>query len=122
MAYRIDSLPGRVPRQDVFHTLLDFLGGEIEALPEGWKVTWLWRNSRKSKLRSDSIENVIAKSRDSFMSLMQRRLERDLKNLSSATRGSSKRSRTKGKRGGKKKRPRRMSKVRKAKTRGRKPR
>src|SRR5438270_11252929 len=67
MAYRIDALPGRVSKVFFYQTLLDFLNGEIEDLPEGWEVTWLWRNSRKSKLRSDSIQNVVGASRDSFM-------------------------------------------------------
>src|SRR5205823_11805487 len=81
MAYRIESLPGRVSKVFFYQTLLDFLNGEIEDLPEGWEVTWLWRNSRKSKLRSDSIQNVVGASRDSFMTLMQRRLQRDMNAL-----------------------------------------
>lgn len=116
MAYRIEALPRRIAKASFFLTLIDFLDGEIAALPEGWRVTWQWRNSRKSKLRSDSLENAVSKSRDSFITLMRRRLRRDLDNLR-PTKRSPKRSRAKSKRRGKKKRTRNVSKVRKAKAR-----
>jgi hypothetical protein len=78
MAYRIEALPRRVKKEVFFRTLLSFLDGDIVELPEGWDIAWVWRNSRKSKLRSDSLENVLAKSRSSFMTLVVKRIKRDL--------------------------------------------
>ena len=81
MAYVIKRLPGRVRKVDVFHTLIDFLDGEIAALPDGWEVDWRWRNSRKQPWRRDSIQGAVSNSRDSFMTLMRRRLQRDLNSI-----------------------------------------
>jgi len=81
MAYRIDALPGRVPKFIFLQTLIDFLNGEISELPKGWKVTWLWRNSAKSKVRYDTFQRTIANSREGFMTLMLRRLRRDLEKV-----------------------------------------
>lgn len=84
MAYRIVSLgrgKKRVSKKFFLRMLLDFIRGEISELPTGWKVNWIWRNSSKSSARSDTIQNVIGDSRDSFMTLMARRIERDLNAL-----------------------------------------
>ena len=118
MAYRIESLPGRVPKVVFYQTLLDFLNGEIAELPEGWEVTWLWRNSRKSKLRSDTIENAVSNSRGSFMTLMQRRLKRDLDNLRPSRDRWRKAKKSKKRRGKarRSKKSRRVSKVRRKKS------
>lgn len=121
MAYRIESLPGRVAKAEFFKTLLAFLDGKIVELPDGWNVTWRWQNSKKQDWREDDLTEVVSKSRSSFMSLMRRRLKRDFDSLRPAKRNA-KRSRTKSKRSGKKKRPRNVSKVRKAKARRGKPR
>jgi len=78
MAYRIESLPRPIKKYRFLQTLIDFLEGKIDSLPRGWNVTWIWRNSPKQDTREDSFENTISNSRPSFMSLMLRRLQRDL--------------------------------------------
>ena len=110
MAYRIESLPGRVSKPFFYQTLLDFLDGEIAELPKGWKIIWLWRNSRKSKLRSDRLEKVVGESRDSFMILMRRRLQRDLDNLKPSRKRRKVRKRRKAKKRRSRKKPRRARK------------
>jgi len=115
MAYRIESLPGRV-RKDVFlQTLINFLEGEISALPPGWDVTWIWRNSKKQDTREDTFENAISNSRPSFMTLMLRRLRRDLGALrvTIGKHKSSKRAKSKKKRTAKR---RKMPKMRRRKS------
>lgn len=121
MGYRIESVPGeRVNKKQFFKTLLQFLDGKIVELPEGWEITWRWQNDKKQKWREDEFTEVVSNSRSSFMSLMKRRLRRDLESLRPKSDRSPKRRRTKGKYRSKKKRTRRVSKVRKAKTRSRK--
>ena len=108
MAYRIESLPCRVSKPFFYQTMLDFLDGEIAELPKGWKITWLWRNSRKSKLQSDSFENAVGNSRESFMTLMRRRLQRDLDNLKPNRKRRKVRKRRKAKKRRSRKKPRRV--------------
>lgn len=115
MAFRIDSLPRRIRKQDFFRTLLDFLDGEIEELPEGWEITWRWQNSKKQKWREEEFSSTVGNSRDSFMTLMRRRLQRDLDKLSPAKRAPAKRKKRSRKAVKKRKRSRKMSKGAKGK-------
>lgn len=117
MAYRIDALPHRIRKQDFFHTLLNFLDGEIEELPRGWEITWRWQNSKKQDWREDEFTSTVGNSRDSFMTLMRRRLQRDLNNLSPAKRTPAKRKKRSHKASKKRRATRKVSKVRKGKSR-----
>jgi len=85
MSYRIESLGyerQRVQKQEFFQRLIQFLDGDIVELPRGWKIIWRWQNSKKQDWRENTFENVVGNSRDSFMTLMRRRLQRDLNNFS----------------------------------------
>lgn len=123
MSYRIESLGfgrRRVSKVVFLRIVLAWLRGDIAELPRGWNITWLWRNSAKSALRSDTIENTVANSRDAFVGLMERRIERDLNALGFTTRGHTGKKRKHKARQFKKahhrKRPRKVSKVRRKKS------
>ena len=116
MAYRINSLGygrKRVSKEIFLQSLLAFLDGEGD-IPRGWHISWLWRNSRKSKFGSDSLTNVVANSRDSFMTVMRRRIKRDLDALKPTSSDEHKRRSAAAKKGWKTRR-RNMPKMRRRK-------
>jgi len=95
MGFYIDALPSPIDKVKFFRTLLKATNMDEPKLPKGWKVSWRWRNkedeegefteavpasqaSQPEELREDEFTNVINKSRGGFVTLMQRRLKREL--------------------------------------------
>lgn len=84
-AFSIGHLPKPLPKRQVFETLIKALKTENGELPQGWIVNWRWRNARakghERAYREDSFENVVKNSRSAYLTLMERRLKRELAKL-----------------------------------------
>lgn len=76
MGYKINNLPEGTTKQQFFDTLYRqaVLG---LPLPAGWDVDWIWRNTKKQPIRSDSLQSAVKKSRAGFIALMLKRIKRD---------------------------------------------
>jgi hypothetical protein len=82
MAYRIDALPEPLAREVVLRELIRSAESGSGALPEGWRVTWLWQNKKGGIWREDDFQTTVRESRSQFLGLMGIRLRRDLRSIS----------------------------------------
>jgi hypothetical protein len=80
MAYRIRRRPRGVSVLDAIRVMRDALDGDGE-LPDDYDVIWGWRNSPSQDLREDDFGTAVTASRSSFVTLMRRRLDRDIARL-----------------------------------------
>jgi len=81
-SYRIDRLPpGGVSKREFLETIYRAIESGSGRLPEGWDVTWKWRNKPGGIVRDDSLHGAVSKSRSSFLTVMKKRIERDFEKL-----------------------------------------
>jgi hypothetical protein len=86
MWYRIESLPRRVPKRRALEVMRDIVNFDRTRLPQGWDITWFWRNDEEGEEHFGPIRQVardeLRQNRgDGFLTLMSRRIERDLSAL-----------------------------------------
>lgn len=78
LSYRADTVPAGTKRSHLILAMLNFIEN-AEELPDGFNVTLRWQNNPKHKWREGEFMTAISESREGFVKLVKRRLERDLK-------------------------------------------
>lgn len=78
-AYRVDGDGARRRKRSNILRLMIRALNEPGLLDEhGLNVTWKWRNTEAQDMREADFDTAVSESRSGFITLMRRRLERDL--------------------------------------------